>query len=92
MTTRVTATSKVDGLRLLISNFPIAETRYQHGTPEDTNGWNFVPKRDLTRYYKRTRNCLWNGTLIRQRTAQAAFAPLGGTWCCFRLRLQMKGG
>ena len=49
MTTRVTATSKVDGLRLLISNFPIAETRYQHGTPEDTNGWNFVPKRDLTR-------------------------------------------
>ena len=22
----------------------------------------------------------------------AAFAPLGGAWCCFRLRLRPKGG
>jgi hypothetical protein len=28
---------------------PIAEARYQHGTPQYTNGRNFVPKRDLTR-------------------------------------------
>jgi hypothetical protein len=35
--------------RLLISNRPIAEARYQHGTPQDSSGWNFVPKRDLTR-------------------------------------------
>jgi hypothetical protein len=37
LTTRVTATSKVDGLRLLISNCPIAEARYQHETPQDTS-------------------------------------------------------
>jgi hypothetical protein len=43
------AISKVDGLRLLISNRLIAEARYQHGTPQATNGGNFVPKRDLTR-------------------------------------------
>jgi hypothetical protein len=44
-----TATSKGDGLRLLISNRPIAEAHYQHGTPHDTSGRNFVQKRDLTR-------------------------------------------
>jgi hypothetical protein len=27
----------------------IAEAHYQHRTPQDANGWNFVPKRDLTR-------------------------------------------
>jgi len=43
------AALKVDGLRPLISNRLIAETRYQHGTPQDTSGRNFVPKRDLTR-------------------------------------------
>lgn len=26
------------------------EGRYQHGTPQDINGRNFVPKRDMTRY------------------------------------------
>jgi hypothetical protein len=31
-------------------NRPIAEARYQHGTPQYTNGWNFVPKHDLTRF------------------------------------------
>jgi hypothetical protein len=31
---------------------PIAEGRYQHGTPQDTNGRNLVPKPDLTRYDK----------------------------------------
>jgi hypothetical protein len=40
-----TATSKIDGLRLLISNHLIAEARYQQGMPLDTNGWNFVLKR-----------------------------------------------
>jgi hypothetical protein len=44
-----TATSKGDGLRLLISNRPIAEAHYQNETPHDTSGRNFVQKRDLTR-------------------------------------------
>jgi hypothetical protein len=37
--------------RFTVVNFepPIAETRYQHGTPQDISGRNFVPKRDLTR-------------------------------------------
>jgi hypothetical protein len=30
-------------------NRPIAEARYQHGTPQYANGWNFVQKGDLTR-------------------------------------------
>jgi len=30
----------------------IAEGRYQHWTSQDTNGWDFVPKPDLTRYDK----------------------------------------
>jgi hypothetical protein len=47
--TRFTAALKVDGLRPLISNRLIAETRYQHGTLQDTSGRNFIPKRDLTR-------------------------------------------
>jgi hypothetical protein len=33
----------------VISNRLIAQTRYQHGTPQDTSDRNFVPKRDLTR-------------------------------------------
>jgi hypothetical protein len=45
---------------------PIAEGCYQHGTPQDTKGRNFVPKPGLTRYHKRTRNCLWNGTTVCQ--------------------------
>ena len=49
---------EIDGLRPLISNRLIAETRYQHGTPQDTGGRNFILKRDLTRYYKVVRNCL----------------------------------
>jgi hypothetical protein len=57
---------KVGGLRLLVSNRPIAGGRHQLGTPQDTNGRNFVPKPDLTRYYKSTRNCLWNGTTVCQ--------------------------
>jgi hypothetical protein len=32
-----------------ISNRLIAETRYEHGTLQDTSGRNFVPKRDLSR-------------------------------------------
>jgi len=28
---------------------PTAKGRYQHGTPQDTNSRNVVPKRDLTR-------------------------------------------
>jgi hypothetical protein len=47
--TRFTAALKVDGLRPLLSNRLIAETRYQHGTLQDTSGMNFVPKRNLTR-------------------------------------------
>jgi hypothetical protein len=27
-----------------------AQTEGQNGTPQDTNGRNFVPKRDMTRY------------------------------------------
>ena len=40
---------EVDGLRPLISNRLIAETRYQDRTLEDTGGRNFVPTGDLTR-------------------------------------------
>ncbi len=32
----------------------------RHGTPQDTNAWNFVPKLDLRRYSRRGRNCSWN--------------------------------
>ncbi len=46
----VYATSKVGGLRLLVSKRPIAEGRYQHGTPKETISRNFVPKRDFIRY------------------------------------------
>jgi len=35
--------------RLRIKRRLIAQTRYQHGTPQDTSDRNFVPKRDLTR-------------------------------------------
>jgi hypothetical protein len=35
---------------------------------------------------------LWNGTTVCQGALLAAFAPLGGAWCCFRLRLRLKGG
>jgi hypothetical protein len=45
----------------------------------------------LIRYYNETRNSLWNGTTVCQRAVLAAFAPLGGPWCCFRLRW-LKGG
>ena len=31
-------------------------------------------------------------TLWEMVTGQADFAPLGGAWCCFRLRLRLKGG
>ena len=31
------------------ANHAIAEAHYQHGTPHDTSGRNFVPKLDLTR-------------------------------------------
>ena len=31
------------------SNRLVAEARYQHGTPQDTSGRKFVPKRDLKR-------------------------------------------
>ena len=37
-----------------------------HGTPHDARGRNFVPKRDLTGYYKVIRNCLCNGTTVCQ--------------------------
>ena len=87
-----TATSKGDGLRLLISNRPIAEARYQHGTPQYTNGWNFVPKRDLKRYSKRGRNCSWNRDNSLPGDVLADFAPLGGAWCCCLLRLWVIGG
>jgi hypothetical protein len=39
---------KVAGARLLIPEAPITERRHQFGTPQYSNGWNFVPKRDLT--------------------------------------------
>jgi hypothetical protein len=45
---------------------PQREARYQRGMLQDANGRNFIPKPDLTRYYRRTRNCLWNGTTICQ--------------------------
>ncbi len=48
LTPRFAATWKVDGLRLLIPRPPIAESRYQHGTAQDTSDRNFVPKRDLS--------------------------------------------
>jgi len=51
------ATLKVAGVRLLISNRLIAKAHYQHRTPRDTSGRNFIPKRDLTRYCHGTRNC-----------------------------------
>jgi hypothetical protein len=39
------------GRRFTAVNFdaPIAEGRYQQGTPQDINDRNFVPKGDLTR-------------------------------------------
>jgi hypothetical protein len=72
-------------------NRPIPEARYQHGTPQDTNGGNFVPKRGLTRYCNRTRDCSCNEKNMPEALL-ADFAPLGGAWCCFRLRLLLKGG
>jgi hypothetical protein len=51
---------KVVGARLLIPEAPITEHRHQFGTPQHTSDRNFVPKRDLKRYFKRGRNCSWN--------------------------------
>jgi hypothetical protein len=48
-------------------NRPIPEARYQHGTPQDTNGRNFIPQCDFTRYCNRTRNCSCNGTTVCQK-------------------------
>jgi hypothetical protein len=44
-------TAILESRRFTAVNFEplIAETRYQHGTLQDTSGRNFVPKRDLTR-------------------------------------------
>src|SRR5271166_4702275 len=46
---------------------PIAEGRYQHGTPHDTSGRNFIPQCDFTRYCNRTRDCSCNGTTVCQK-------------------------
>jgi hypothetical protein len=46
ITTQFNATLKVDGIRPLNSH---RQARYQRGMPQDTNGWNIVPNRDLTR-------------------------------------------
>jgi hypothetical protein len=45
---------------------PIAEACYQRGTPQDTNAWNSVPKRDFKGQDKGTRICLCNGTTLCQ--------------------------
>jgi hypothetical protein len=60
--------------------------------PSDVPG-----KSDVFRsyYYGGTYNGkynLWNGTTVCQWAFLVAFAPLGGAWCCFRIRLRMKGG
>jgi hypothetical protein len=49
ITTQFNATLKVDGIRAVKFAPPQRQARYQRGMPQDTNGWNIVPKRDLTR-------------------------------------------
>ena len=49
------------------------------------------------RFYYYWQHIQWNTQLVERDnslpgTLLAAFAPLGGAWCCFRLRLRPKGG
>jgi hypothetical protein len=83
---------KVASARLLIPEAPITERRHQFEKPQDTSGRNFIPKRDLKRYSKRGRDCLWNRDNSLPGTVLVDFAPLGGAGCCFRLTLRLKGG
>ena len=49
------------------------------------------------RFYYYWEHIQWNTQLVERDyslpgTLLAAFAPLGGAWCCFRLKLRPKGG
>jgi hypothetical protein len=76
----------------IVVNRPIAEVCYQPRTPQDTSDRNFIPKRDLKRYCKRGRNCSWNRDNSLPGTVLPNLAPLRRAWCCFRLRLRLRGG
>jgi hypothetical protein len=81
---------KLAGARMLIPEAPITERRHEFETPQDASSRNFIPQRDFTRYCK-TR------LLVRRNNSMpeallADFAPLGGAWRCFRLRLRLEGG
>jgi hypothetical protein len=49
--TNHTVYGDLDGGRFVVVNFElrVAAARHQAGMPQDTNDWNFVTKRDLTR-------------------------------------------
>jgi hypothetical protein len=50
--------------RLVFAWNSITEGGYQHGTPQDTNRGNFVPKCDLTRYCNAIGDYSCNGTTV----------------------------
>jgi Protein kinase domain len=58
----------------------------------DALGGNFVPTRDLTRYYKATRDCLWNKTTVCQRPRLPISHHLVERGAASRPRLRAKGG
>jgi hypothetical protein len=74
-----------------IPNLLIARGRYQHAASQESYNVNFVPKRDLTRYFDATPDCLCNGTTVCQALSLPILHHSVRAWRCCRLRLQVKG-
>jgi hypothetical protein len=86
------ATLKVAGVRLLISNCPIAEAHYQQPDAQGHERQEFCSETRFNALVSRNTRLLVQQDNRMPGAVLADFAPLGGAWCCFRLRLRLKGG
>ena len=57
----------------------------------NTVGRNFIPQRDLTRYYYLTRDSSCNPTIVNQALCLPISHYLVRAWSCCLLRLQLEG-
>jgi hypothetical protein len=86
------ATLKVAGVRLLISNCPIAEAHYQQPDAQGHQRQESCSKTRFSALVSRNTRLLVKRDNIMPGAVLADFAPLGDAWCCFPLVLQPKGG
>jgi hypothetical protein len=80
-------------LQQLICNHPVAESSFPNGAkPLKTNSRNFIPQRDMTRYYNGTRDCSCNSTTVRPALGwPISHHSVRARFCC-QSRLPLKGG